>query len=412
MGQTIVEKIMSRHAGKEVYQDDLTIVNVDGAMCSDATAPLAIKAFKEMSSGNVWDNEKCFLVIDHAAPAPNERVANLHIGMREFAQSQNCKLYDSGEGICHQLIMENQHVKPGDIFIGADSHTCTNGAINAMGVGVGSTDLAAVLLTGKIWMKVPRSYKIELHGAVSEGVLGKDLILAIIGKIGIAGATYKSIEFCGEAVVRLSLAERMTIANMAIEAGAKTCFVHPDGLELPSLYSAVFPDDDAIYSRSLKIDVADIQPMISLPSSPDNAESVEKLEGQKIDYAFIGSCVNGRLEDLHIAAKILKGSKIHRDTRLIIGPASRKVFQDAVDDGTVSTLLEAGAVFIPPGCGPCVGTHSGVPGNNEIVISTGNRNFKGRMGNPKADIFLASPATVAASAREGKITNPINYILN
>ncbi len=412
MGQTIVEKIVSQHAGEEVYQDDLTIINVDGAMCSDATAPLAIKAFNEMGSGNVWDSEKCFLVIDHAAPAPNERVANLHKGMRDFARKQNCKLYDSGEGICHQLIIENQHVKPGHVFIGADSHTCTYGAINAMGVGVGSTDLAAVLLTGKIWMKVPRSYKVELHGSVSKGILGKDLILAVVGKIGIAGATYNSIEFCGEVIERLSLSERMTIANMAIEAGAKTCFVHPDGLDLPYSYSTVLPDDDAEYCQSLRIDVTNIQPMISLPSSPDNAEPIEKIEGQKIDYAFIGSCVNGRLEDLHIAAKILKGNRIHRDTRLIIGPASRKVYQDAVDDGTISTLLEAGAVFIPPGCGPCVGTHCGVPGDNETVISTGNRNFKGRMGNPKADIFLASPATVAASAIEGRITNPINYILN
>ncbi len=410
MGQTVVEKIMSEHTDRKVFGGDLTIVRVDGAMCSDTTAPLAIKALEEMGAEKVWDPEKCILVIDHAAPAPNERIANLHKGMREFVRNQQCFFYEAGEGICHQLLIEKQHVKPGQIFIGADSHTCTCGAINAMGVGVGSTDLAAVMLTGKMWMKVPESIKIEFYGSLPEGLSSKDLILAAIGKIGLAGATYKSIEFFGDAVFGLSLAGRMTIANMAIEAGAKTCFVHPDGLPLPYDSPVVSPDHDAVYSRSLKIDVSGLRPMISLPSSPDKVQPAGSMEGEKVDYAFIGTCVNGRLEDLRIAANILKGSKVNQDTRLVVAPASRQVFLDAVQDGTIETLVRAGAVCIPSGCGPCVGTHGGIPGNGETVISTGNRNFKGRMGNPNAKIYLASPATVAASAREGEITDPLNMI--
>ncbi len=412
MGQTIVEKIISKHANRKVFQDELAIVNIDGAMCSDATAPLAIKAFNEMGFEKVWDPNKCVLVIDHAAPAPNEQIANLHKGMRDFSQIQNCAFYESGEGISHQLMIENRHVMPGHIFIGADSHTCTCGAINAMGVGVGSTDLAAALHTGKMWLKVPATYKVELAGEIPEGIHGKDLILTIIREIGVAGATYQSIEFCGEAIAQLSLSERMTIANMAIEAGAKTCFVHPDGLELPYNFSPEAPDADAVYSSTLRIDVADIRPMISFPTSPANTHPVGEIEGLKINYAFIGTCVNGRLEDLRIAANILKDAKIHRDMRLIIGPASRKVFLDAINDGTAGILTKAGAVFIPPGCGPCVGTHGGIPGNDEKIISTGNRNFRGRMGNPSAEIYLASPATVAASAIEGRIANPLKYSIN
>ncbi len=412
MGQTIVEKIISEHTDRKVFRGDLTIVRVDGAMCSDATAPLMIKALQEMRAEKVWAPEKCMLVIDHAAPAPNERIANLHKGMRDFARKQRCVFYEAGEGICHQLMIEKQHVKPSQIFIGADSHTCTYGAVNAMGVGVGSTDLAAVMLTGKMWMKVPETLKIEFCGSTPKGISGKDLILAAIGKIGLSGATYKAIEFCGEAVSQLSLAGRMTVANMAIEAGAKTCFVEADGLDLPYACSFTSPDADAVYSQSLGVDVSGLGPMISLPSSPDNVQPVDRMEGEKVDYAFIGTCVNGRLEDLHVAAKILKQSKIHDDTRLVIAPASRQVFLDAVRDGTVEILSKAGAVFIPSGCGPCVGTHEGIPGNDETVLSTGNRNFRGRMGNPNAQIYLASPATVAASAREGKIVNPQKFETN
>ncbi|UCD82436.1 MAG: 3-isopropylmalate dehydratase large subunit [Desulfobacterales bacterium] len=410
MGQTIVEKIISAHAGKKVYQDEIVIVPVDGAMASDTTGPLTIKAFREMGGKKVWQPDRCFLVIDHAAPAPNERISNLHVMMREFAGEQDCVLFEAGVGICHQLMIEKHIVRHGQIFIGADSHSTAYGAVGALGTGVGSTDLAAVLLTGKIWLKVPRSIKIELTGKIPPGIQSKDLILNVIAKTGIAGATYQSMEFAGDAVSELSLSSRITVANMMIEAGAKTGFVHPNGLTLPYSFSPIFPDSDAIYQQTISIDASQMQPMISQPHAPDNVVPVDRVVGQKIDYAFIGTCVNGRLEDLQIAAKILAGVKVHPKVRLVIGPASRQVFLDAVKDGTAAILTEAGATFIPPGCGPCVGTHSGVPGNGETVVSAGNRNFKGRMGNPNAFIFLASPATVAASAREGKITNPLKYL--
>jgi 3-isopropylmalate/(R)-2-methylmalate dehydratase large subunit len=329
--------------------------------------------------------------------------------MRQFAREQKIRLFEAGQGICHQLMVESHLVHPGDIFIGADSHTCSYGALGALAVGVGSTDLAAVLLTGKTWLKVPATIKIELNGQLPVGTHSKDLILHIIGQLGIAGATYCSMEICGEAISGLSLSSRLVMANMMIEAGAKTGFVHPEGLQLPYPFTPILADIDAKYQQTIAIDVSGLQPMVSQPHSPDKVVPVGLELGRKVDYAFIGSCVNGRLEDLHIAAKILKNATIHPETRLVIGPASRQVFIEAVQDGTVETLLKAGATFIPPGCGPCVGTHNGIPGGAEVVISTVNRNFKGRMGNPEALIFLASPATVAASARQGQITHPLQY---
>jgi len=410
MGQTVTEKIISAHSGRKAKVGEVVIVEVDGAMASDTTAPIAIQAFKAMGGQKVWDPSRCHLVIDHAAPAPNERIANLHVMMRQFAHTQNMRIFEAGQGICHQLMIENDLVRPGNIFIGADSHTCSYGAIGALATGVGSTDLAAVLLTGKTWLKVPPTIKIELSGQMPMGTQSKDLILHLIGKLGIAGATYCAMEICGEAVTGLSLSSRLVMANMMIEAGAKTGFIHTDGLELPYSYSPLLADDDAKYQELIQLDVSNLQPMISRPHSPDNVVPIELELGRKIDYAFIGSCVNGRLEDLHVAAKILSEATIHPNTRLVIGPASKQIFMQAVKDGTVETLLRAGATFIPPGCGPCVGTHNGVPGGGEVVISTANRNFKGRMGNPDSLVFLASPATVAASAREGQITHPLDFL--
>ena len=409
MNQTVVEKIISRHAGKTVYAGDLVVARVDAAMASDTTAPLAITAFNSMGGHTVWDPQRCILVIDHAAPAPNERIANLHIMMREFAREQKCRLFEAGEGICHQLMIENKIARPGRIIVGADSHSTSYGAVGALGVGVGSTDLAAVWLTGKIWLKVPETIKIEINGHLPEGLQSKDLMLNVLRQTGIAGATYQSMEFSGETVSRLSLDGRITLANMMIEAGAKTGFVHPAGLDIPMETRPVLPDRDAAYRRTLTFDATAMQPMVSRPHSPHDAVAVADVEGRPVQYAFIGTCVNGRLEDLHMAARILKNAGVHPDTRLLIGPASKQVFLEAVKDGTAELLISAGATFIPPGCGPCVGTHNGVPGDHETVISSGNRNFKGRMGNPNADIYLASPATVAASAREGRIANPLKY---
>ncbi len=410
MGQTISEKILSNHVGKKVYAGELVVTEVDGVMATDTTAPLAIKAFEEMGGQEVFDPKKFALIIDHAAPSPNERIANLHKLMRDFARSQNSRLFEIGEGICHQVMVEHNYVKPGDIFIGADSHTPTYGALNAFACGVGSTDLAAVMMTGKIWLKVPQTIRIQCSGKLQEGVTAKDLILFLVGKVTVSGATYQAIEFCGEAFEGLSLSSRMTIANMSSEMGAKTGIVHPDGLQLDYDFAAVVPDADAQYISTFEFDVSGLEPQVSAPESPDNVHNISNYEGTKIDYAFIGTCCNGRLEDIDIAAEILRGKKIHNNVRMVIAPASQSVLLDGIANGSIATLIAAGASLITSGCGPCVGTHQGVPADGEVVISAANRNFRGRMGNPNSNIYLGAPATVAASALEGKITNPKKYL--
>jgi 3-isopropylmalate/(R)-2-methylmalate dehydratase large subunit len=410
-GQTFAEKILSRH-GRRVEAGELVVVNVDGAMATDTTSPFAIQAFREMGGRRVWAPEKCALVIDHAAPAPNERIANLHRMMRQFAAEQGIRLFEIGQGICHQVMVESRYVKPGDIFMGADSHTPTYGALGALACGVGATDLAAVFKTGKIWLKVPHSIKIVCRGRLGAGASAKDLILYLVGKVGISGATYQSVEFHGEAFAEMSLTGRMTIANMTAEMGAKTCLVHPEGLSLDYPFEPVLPDPDARYAQVYELDVDGLGPQISAPESPDNVEDLASYEGRPIDYAFIGTCCNGRLEDLRAAAAVLRGRKIHPRVRFLIAPASQSVLLDAINTGALPTLIEAGATIITPGCGPCVGTHQGVPADGEVVVSAANRNFRGRMGNPLASIFLAAPATVAASALEGRIANPAKYLEN
>lgn len=403
---TIAEKILSTHAGYEVRAGDMCIVPVDGCMATDTTAPLALKAFKEMGAEKLFDKNKFHLILDHAAPAPNERIANLHNLMRVFAKEQGCSLYDIGSGICHQVMVDNEKVKPGDVFMGADSHTPTFGALNAFACGLGSTDLAAVMMTGKIWLKVPSTIKVVLNGTLASNVSGKDLALLICKKLSISGATYQAVEYEGTAVEKLNLSQRMALCNMSAELGAKTGLVNPKGLELPYDFTPIFADEGAVYSKIIEIDVNKLQPQIAIPNSPDDVHDVSKYIGTKINYAFIGTCTNGRLDDLHAAAKVLKGKHIAVGVRMVIAPASRKVLLDGLSDGTIQTLVEAGATIINSGCGPCVGSHEGVPGDGEVVISTANRNFKGRMGNPNAEIYLGSPATVAASALQGFIVVP------
>lgn len=410
--QTITEKIISNHSGRAVKAGEIAIVDVDGAMATDATAPFAIQAFERMGGQRLWDPKRVSLVIDHASPAPNERIGNLHKMMREFSERLGCGLYDVGEGICHQLMVEDRHVRPGDIFVGADSHTPTYGALNALAIGVGSTDLAAVLLTGKIWLKVPETILIELVGEFPKGVTAKDLILSLVGQLGMSGATYKVIEFTGPALQNLSLASRMTIANMTAEMGAKSGLVDPTNLDLPYSFAAIYPDEGARYSERRIFDVSSLQPQVAVPHFPDRVKAVSDVAGQKIDQAFIGSCTNARLEDLRMAAQILRGKKIHPRVRLIVAPASKRVFDSALKDGTVAVLSEAGATFITSGCGPCVGTHQGVPGDGEVIISSTNRNFRGRMGNREAAIYLASPAVVAASALQGEIADPVPALVS
>ncbi len=391
----LAEQIISQHAGKIVKAGDIVVVPVDGAMATDATAPFAIKAFREMGGTQLWDAGKVSLVIDHASPPPNERAANLHRIMRDFAAEMGCRLYDVGDGICHQLMMENGHVQPGDIFIGADSHTLTLGAIGAFAVGMGSTDVAAVWLTGKSWLKVPETIRIELQGTLPAFVTAKDVTLHLVGIVGAAGARYQAVEYGGEAVDEMSLASRMSLVNMAAEMGAKTSIVQPQKAA-----------DNSGYSQCIERDVSLLRPQIASPHSPDNVTDIDQLIGVKIHSAFIGSCANSRLEDLQMAAHILRDKQISAGMRLIIAPGSRHIFNLAMADGTVETLSRAGATFITSGCGPCVGTHLGVPANGETVISTANRNFRGRMGNPNAEIYLASPLVVAAAALTGEIIDP------
>ncbi len=406
MSQTLTEKIISRHIGQPVQPGELVIVPADTVMASDVTGPYAIKAFQEMGGDRLWDADKVVLVIDHAAPAPNQRVGNLHAMMREFAREQGCRLYDVGAGICHQVMVENAHARPGEIVIGADSHSCTYGAVAAFATGMGSTDVAALMHTGKTWLKVPPTIKIELEGRLPAGTAPKDLILFLVGQLGISGANYQAIEYTGTAVERLSLAGRMTLASMSVEMGSKSGIVDPRGLELPYPFEPMRADEDAHYEKVHRFDVSDLSSQVSVSHSPDQVVSLEEIKGTPINMAFIGTCTNGRLEDLEAAADILEGQHIAPQVRMIIAPASREVFNQALERGTVEILSRAGATFITPGCGPCVGTHLGVPGDEEVVISAANRNFRGRMGNPASKIYLASPAAVAASALSGIISEP------
>ncbi|NLY55775.1 MAG: 3-isopropylmalate dehydratase large subunit [Firmicutes bacterium] len=416
MGKTIIEKILSAHSGCDAAAGDIVLAKVDYVMGQDGTSPLAIKAFREMEVDKVFDPAKVAMVIDHSAPSPNEGVSALHKLMREFSGEQGITLYDIGEGVCHQLMPERGHVGAGDLVIGADSHTCTYGALNAFSTGVGSTDLAAAMATGKLWFKVPETIRFECNGVLPPGVFAKDLILYLIGQVTADGATYKAAEYAGEAISALSVDARMTVSNMAIEMGAKAGLMEPDDKLKEWLaahgrtdWNPVWPDPDAVYHQVLRYDVSNLEPQVAKPHTVDNVSPISEVAGTPIQQAVIGTCTNGRLEDLRIAASILAGRKIHPNVRLIVAPASRTVLLEAIKEGIISTLVEAGAAVVTPGCGPCVGTHNGVPSDGENVISTANRNFKGRMGNSNAFIYLASPATVAASAIAGEIADPRVY---
>lgn len=417
MGQTIIEKILSSHSGQAARANEIVVAEVDYVMGQDGTAPLAIRAFNEMGGLEVFDRERAAFVIDHSAPSPSEGVSALHKMMREFVREKGFPLYDIGEGVCHQVIPESGVVGPGSLVIGADSHTCTYGALNAFSTGVGSTDLAGGLISGRMWFKVPESIKFVCSGALAPGVYSKDLILYLIGEVTADGATYLAAEFVGEAIAQMSQEARFTMANMSIEMGAKAGLMEADQKTAAWLrrftdreFQPVSADADASYTRLLEYDVARLEPQVARPHRVDNVAPLSQVAGEPVQQALIGTCTNGRLEDLKIAAGILGGRGVHRDVRLIVAPASRRVYLDAMAEGIIQTLVQAGAAVVTPGCGPCVGTHNGVPSDGETVISTANRNFKGRMGNSNADIYLASPASVAASAVTGKITDPREFI--
>lgn len=417
MGKTIAEKILSMKSKEDVRANDIVIADLDFIMGQDGTSPLAIKAFYDMQGAKVFDPAKIAMVIDHSAPSPLQGVSELHQQMRMFAGEQKIHFYDIGDGVCHQLLPEQGHVVPGNLVIGADSHTCTYGAINAFSTGVGSTDLAAGLISGKLWFKVPETFKFILNGTLPKGVFSKDLILYLIGDVTADGATYMAAEYTGEAINALSIEARFTISNMAIEMGAKCGLMQADEKTVEWVskhgkkeFTIVEPDQDAVYSRINEYDVSALEPQIAKPHTVDNVSPISEVAGIPVQQGVIGTCTNGRIEDLRVAAGILKGRKINSKTRLIIAPSSRQVMLQAIREGLLEIFVEAGAAVVTPGCGPCVGTHNGVPSDGENVISTANRNFRGRMGNNQAYIYLGSPATVAASMITGEITDPREYI--
>jgi 3-isopropylmalate/(R)-2-methylmalate dehydratase large subunit len=415
MGKTIAEKILSNKSKKDVYAGDIVIAEIDFCMGQDGTSPLAIKKFKEIGGKKLFNPEKVALVIDHNSPSPSEKISELHKLMREFAYEQNCKLYEIGEGVCHQVIPEKGNIIPGDLVVGADSHTTTYGALGCCSTGIGSTDLAVVFISGKLWFKVPNSLKITLQGNLPKGVFSKDLALFLTKEITADGATYLSVEYEGEAISQLSLDARFTLCNMAVEIGAKFGIIQPDEKTINWLkertkrkFEIITPDPDANYLAKKEFDVSSLTPQIAKPHSVENVCSVKEIEGTIIHQGFIGTCTNGRLEDLRIAANILKDKKVK--ARTIIAPASKDIYLSCLKEGIIETFLNSGCVVVNPGCACCVGTHQGIPSDGENVISSANRNFLGRMGNNKANIFLASPATVAASCIEGKIADPRKYL--
>ncbi len=413
MGKTLAEKILSQKSGSDARSGDIVIAKVDLVFAQDTTGPLAVRQFQTSGFERLANPQKTALFLDHAAPSPNHGLSTDHALLRHFAQQTGCLISDVGDGVCHQIVVESL-AKPGDVIIGADSHTVTAGGLGAFATGMGSSDIAIAFGLGKSWFRVPESIKVVVSGNFPDGVYAKDLILYLIGQIGADGATYKALEFSGDSVNTMSMSQRFTIANMAIEAGAKAGLFAADKTAEDYLvsqgrgnhYQPIFPDADASYEQTININVANLEPIVSKPHTVDNIAPVRELKGTKIQQVFIGTCTNGRLEDLAVAASILKGKKCHPETRLIIAPASRQVLLAAIKAGYIPSLIEAGAVILPPGCGACLGLHQGVLGDGESCLSTANRNFKGRMGNPEAFIYLGSPATAAATAIAGEITDP------
>lgn len=411
MGSTAVEKIISKAVGYEVRAGDFVEVDVDFAYFHDGTGPLIIDALNEMGVRQIFEPDRVGIVFDHSVPPYSDQAATLQAKVRRFAREQGIsKFHDLGEGICHQVIPEKGYVAPGMIVVGADSHSCTLGAFGIFATGMGATDLAYILATGKTWLKVPETLRVNCNGRLGMGVSSKDLILEIVRIVGTDGATYKALEFAGEAVRAMSQSSRMTMSNMAVEMGAKTGFIEADEktIEFLGRGGEVLRTDVDV--ETINLEVSALEPKVACPGSVSNVKSVSDVEGQPIDQAFLGSCTNGRYEDLFEAAKIIKGKKVHKDTRFIVIPASKSVYLRAQKEGLIDVFLEAGAIIGVTGCGPCLGVHMGVLGENEVCISTSNRNFIGRMGARSSAVYLASPQTVAASAVSGYITDPRRHM--
>ncbi|MBN1801367.1 MAG: 3-isopropylmalate dehydratase large subunit [Candidatus Lokiarchaeota archaeon] len=415
MAQTVTEKILMDHSEeKKAIPGDFIECEIDTLMVHEQLGGRIHKEFEKLGIDRVWNPDKIFFILDHWTPAPTISAAQMHQDARAFAKKYHFTHNYGSQlnlGICHQVLPEKGFARPGELIVGSDSHTTTYGAFNCLSTGIGATDVSVVLATGKLWFKVPDSYKISLKENLNEWVMSKDLILQIIGDLSTKGAIYKSLEFHG--TESLSIDSRMTISNMVVEAGAKFgIFLLDERMEewvqshSNRPYKCIKPDEDAIYEKTIEYDLSTIKPLVAKPSSPGNIESAENVEGIEIDQAFIGSCTNGRMEDLRIAARIVKGRKVHPNTRFIVTPASTEIYLQALKEGLIETFVKSGAVVTHSTCGACIGGHLGVLAPDETCISTTNRNFTGRMGSPKSQIYLASPATVAASALTGKITDP------
>ena len=417
MGMTLAERILSEHSGREVRAGELFIFKVDLAYTQDGTGPLAARKIEEMGFEKVFNPLRTVFFFDHASPSPRFELSNDHAFLRSFAEKTGIQVSEIGMGISHQVVAE-KWVRPGDVVVGADSHTCTGGALGAFATGVGSTDAAVAIALGKIWFRVPETIRVVVEGELPVGIFGKDIILDLIGKIGEAGAAYKALEFSGDTIERLEMPGRMTIANMAVEAGAKVGVFPSDEITRqwlvrmgrPQDFKKIFPDPDAIYEKTVTINAESLKPTIACPHHVDNIKTIDEIGEVRVDQVFLGTSCNGRLEDLQIAARILKGRKIYPKTRMIVTPGSGLVYREALKDGTFETLVESGALITSPGCGACVGLHEGVLADGEICLATQPRNFKGRMGSPKSFIYLGSPAVAAATAIEGKIADPRKYL--
>ena len=412
----IIEKILARASDRErVSPGELVETRIDSAMIHDLTGPMTVESWRKLEETRIHNPDGVVVIFDHLIPPPTEQAARLQQMMRDFVREQGIKnFYDIGRGgVCHQVMPERGHVRPGDVIVGADSHSCTYGALGAFSTGIGSTEMAAVLATGRLWFKVPRTIKINAHGTFAPYVMSKDLILHILGKLGVSGANYRGIEFTGPAIEEMSIAGRMTLCNMSVEAGAKTGIVAPDAKTSDYLRGRshgavreIRSDRDSECERTIEVDVSELSPQVACPHSPANVASIEAIPETRIDQAFLGSCTNGRTEDLRVAARILKGRRILDRVRMIVTPASQDVYQECLREGLLDIFSQSGAIVTNAGCGVCIGIHLGVLGPGDVCISSSNRNFIGRMGSPQAKIFLASPATVAASAVTGRITDP------
>lgn len=411
---TLAEKILARAAGREsVKPGEVVTAKIDVAM-SHENADVVLRAFREIGVGKVWDPERIVILFDHRVPAESEKTAATHQRIRRFVKEQRIRhFYDLKEGICHQILPEHGHSRPGDVMVGTDSHTTTHGAYGTFAAGIGATEMAGVWTTGELWFMVPETIKINVTGRFREYVSAKDLILSIIGRISASGADYRAVEFTGETINDMSLASRMVLTNLSMEMGAKVALIAPDAKTITYVknhtkieFEPQLPDSNAEYVDEMNIDVSSLSSMVACPHTVDNVKEVADVAGTRIDQALIGSCTNGRLEDLETASRILEGKKVSQDVRLLVIPASRRVYLEAMQKGYIEIFVRAGGLVLNPGCGPCLGAHQGLMAPGEACISTTNRNFKGRMGSSESFIYLASPATVAASALTGVITAP------